>query len=98
MRNAFTLPSKTYIELDQPETYKRFMQGYFQLFRENLQSYKAMDQKWGFEGDPLYMRSGNILLETRTAGHFSILSNIVANGDTTTWRRRMLSRKELAGG
>ena len=47
MRNAFTLPSKTYIELDQPEIYQRFMQGYFQLLRENLQSYKAMDQDGG---------------------------------------------------
>ena len=44
MSNAFTLPSKTCLDLDQPETYKRFMQGYFQLLRENLQQYKVMDQ------------------------------------------------------
>ena len=44
MRNTFKLPSQTYIELDQPEIYKRFMEGYFQLLRKNLQSYKEMDQ------------------------------------------------------
>ena len=44
MHNTFTLPSKTYIELDQPEVYKQFMQGYLQLLRGNLKRYKVMDQ------------------------------------------------------
>jgi len=44
MRNTFKLPSQTYIELDQPEIYKRFIEGYFQLLRKNLQSYKVMDE------------------------------------------------------
>ena len=44
MHNTFTLPSKTYVELDQPEVYKQFMQGYLELLRKNLQQYKVMDQ------------------------------------------------------
>ena len=44
MHNTFTLPSKTYIELDQPEIYTQFMQGYLELLRKNLQQYKVMDQ------------------------------------------------------
>jgi hypothetical protein len=52
MHNTFTLPGKTYIDLDQPEVYKQFMQGYLVLLRSNLQQYKVMDQK----GDLLEIR------------------------------------------
>jgi len=44
MHNAFTLTSKTYIDLDQPDIYKRFMQGYLEMLRSRLQQYKVMDQ------------------------------------------------------
>ena len=44
MRNTFTLPSKTYVELDQTEIYRQFMRGYFDLLREKLQQYKVMDK------------------------------------------------------
>ena len=44
MRNTFTLPSKTYIELDQPEIFQQFMKGYLELLRANLQQYKVMDR------------------------------------------------------
>lgn len=44
MRNTFILPDKTYIDLDQPEVYQRFMQGYLQLLQTNLKRYKIMDQ------------------------------------------------------
>jgi hypothetical protein len=45
MHNTYTLPSKTYDELDQPKIYQRFMKEYFDLLRSNLQQYKVMDQK-----------------------------------------------------
>lgn len=44
MHNTFTLPSKTYIDLDQPKIYHRFMQGYLALLRSMLQLSKVMDQ------------------------------------------------------
>ena len=44
MRNTFTLPSKTYVELDQTEIYRQFMRGYFDLLREKLQQYNIMGQ------------------------------------------------------
>lgn len=37
MHNANTSPGKTYIDLDQPEIYQGFMQGYLQLLRSKLQ-------------------------------------------------------------
>jgi len=45
MHNTFTIPNKTYLELDQPDIYRRFMQGYLQLLRSNLKQCKVMDQK-----------------------------------------------------
>ena len=45
MHNTFTLTSKTYIDLDQPEIYQLFMKGYLELLQENFQQYKVMDQK-----------------------------------------------------
>ena len=44
MHNTFTLPSKTYVELDQPDIFKQFMLGYLELLRKNLKQYKVMDQ------------------------------------------------------
>jgi hypothetical protein len=44
VRNTFTLPSKTYVELDQPDIYRQFMRRYFDLLREKLQQYKVMDK------------------------------------------------------
>ena len=44
MHNIFTIPDKTYIDLDQPDIYRRFMQGYLELLRKNLQQYKSMDK------------------------------------------------------
>jgi hypothetical protein len=44
MHNTFTLPSKTYVELDQPDIYQRFMRRYLELLRKNLQQSKVMDQ------------------------------------------------------
>jgi hypothetical protein len=44
MHNTFTLPNKTYIELDQPEVYKQFMKEYLELLQNNLKRYKVMDQ------------------------------------------------------
>ncbi len=44
MHNTYTIASKTYIDLDQPEIYQRFMRGYLELLRTNLQQYKFMDQ------------------------------------------------------
>ena len=49
MHNTFTLPSKTYIELDQPDIYQRFMKGYLELLRKNLKRYKVMDQNGAFK-------------------------------------------------
>ena len=43
MHNTFTLASKTYVELDQPEIYRRFMRAYFELLRKNIKQYKVMD-------------------------------------------------------
>ena len=40
MHNTFTLPNKTYVELDQPEIYKQFMRGYLDLLRKNIKQYK----------------------------------------------------------
>jgi len=44
MHNTFTLTSKTYIDFDQPDIYQRFMKGYLELLRKNLQHYNVMDQ------------------------------------------------------
>ncbi len=44
MHNTFTLTSKTYINLDQPDIFREFMHRYFELLRSNLQQYKVMDQ------------------------------------------------------
>ena len=44
MHNTFTLPSKTSVELDQPDIYQRFMKEYLELLRSKLQQYKVMDQ------------------------------------------------------
>lgn len=44
MHNTYTLPSKTYIDLDQPEIYQRFMKDYLELLRTKLQQSKVMDQ------------------------------------------------------
>jgi len=44
MHNVYTIPSKTYIDLDQPEICQRFMQEYLALLRSNFQQYKVMDQ------------------------------------------------------
>jgi hypothetical protein len=44
MHNAYTLPSKTYVDLDQPDIYQRFMREYLELLRSNLEQYKVMDQ------------------------------------------------------
>ena len=49
MHNTFTLVSKTYVELDQPEIYRRFMRAYFEQLRKNLKQYKVMDQKGVFK-------------------------------------------------
>ena len=45
MHNTFTLPGQTYIDLDQPEIYQRFMREYLELLRSKLQKYKIMGQK-----------------------------------------------------
>jgi hypothetical protein len=45
MHNTFTLKSKTYEELDQPNIYQRFIKEYLELLRKNLQQYEVMDQK-----------------------------------------------------
>ena len=58
MHNTFTLPSKTYIDLDQPDIYQRFMQEYLQLLRSNLKQNKVMDQNGAFTRDPVFMRPG----------------------------------------
>ena len=44
MHNAYTLPSKTYVELDQPDIYQRFMKGYLELLRSKLQESKIIDK------------------------------------------------------
>lgn len=44
MRNTFTLPSKTYINLDQPEIYHKFMKEYIELLQTNFKQYKVKDQ------------------------------------------------------
>ena len=44
MHNAFTLPSKTYVELDQPEIYQRFMKEYLDLLRKNFKQFKVVGQ------------------------------------------------------
>ena len=44
MRNTFIFPSKTYVDLDQPDIYQRFMQEYLDLLQSNLQQSKVMDQ------------------------------------------------------
>jgi len=44
MHNTFTLTSKTYIDLDQPEIYKLFMKNYLELLQLRLKQYKVMDQ------------------------------------------------------
>ena len=49
MHNTFTSPGKTYIELDQPEIYQRFMREYLELLRKNIQQYKVMDQNGVFK-------------------------------------------------
>jgi hypothetical protein len=36
MHNVFTSPGKTYIELDQPDIYQRFMREYLELLRSKL--------------------------------------------------------------
>lgn len=45
MHNTYTTPSKTYVELDQPDIFQRFMQGYLEFLRSNLQQHNVMDQK-----------------------------------------------------
>ena len=47
MHNTLTLPSKTCIDLDHPDIYHRFMQGYLELLRSKFQQYKVMDQNGG---------------------------------------------------
>jgi hypothetical protein len=59
MHNTFTFPNKTYIDLDQPEIYQRFMKEYLELLRSKLQQYKVMDQNGDLRGDPLFMRPGS---------------------------------------
>jgi hypothetical protein len=44
MHNTFTLTSKTYIDLDQPDIYQRFMRGYLELLHSKLQRSEVMDQ------------------------------------------------------
>ncbi len=44
MHNIYILHNKTYLELDQPEIYQQFMQGYLQLLSSNLKQYKVMNQ------------------------------------------------------
>ena len=44
MHNTFTLPSKTYVDLEQPDIYQQFMREYLELLREKLQQYNVMDQ------------------------------------------------------
>ena len=44
MHNTFTLPGKTYIDLDQPDIYQRFMKEYLEMLRSRLQQSKVMDQ------------------------------------------------------
>ena len=44
MHNAYTFPSKTYVDLDQPEIYQRFMKEYLELLRSKLQRSNVMDQ------------------------------------------------------
>ena len=43
MRNAFIIPSKTVTDLEQPEIYRKFMQGYLRLLRSHLTQYKVMN-------------------------------------------------------
>ena len=45
MNHVIILPSATITALDQPEVYKRFMQGYLQLLRDNLIQQQIMDQR-----------------------------------------------------
>ncbi|BBO74611.1 hypothetical protein DSCW_20280 [Desulfosarcina widdelii] len=44
MHNTFTLTSKTYIDLEQPDIYQRFIREYLELLRSKLQRSKVMDQ------------------------------------------------------
>ena len=50
MRNTFIIPSRTITELDQPEIYRKFMQGYLQLLRGNLIEQQVMDLHGNLQG------------------------------------------------
>jgi len=97
MHNTFTLPNKTYIDLNQPDIYQRFMKEYLELLRSKLQQSKVMDQK----GDLLEIRYSCVrimTLEILPGNPFSIWSYTVVNRDTMTWRRWILLKNRLADG